>query len=171
MHRCLLTAALTTVFLLGHVTLSIYPETAIAQQPESEVMFKRRISSRIDAVQSQVKMLERKLRGEDDEGGSGEYTAMTGIGQQLKTVDEQCRALERDLMRMSVGTSYDVYQRQRQLEYYVMGLENQVREIRKYLNEPAGEDAPPAQATPEPDAEEDGVSDEDWAADWATGDP
>ena len=74
-------------------------------------------------------------------------------------------------MRMtSVGSPYDIYEQQRRMEYSVYVLEQQVQDLRRWIR-PADEDedAPANDEPLQPEDPEDGISDEDWAADWATG--
>ena len=92
---------------------------------------------------------------------------------QLEQLDEECRELERAIDSLGMRSSGPpglVYDQQRQIEYYVWGIERRVQQIRRWMR--AEEDEPESSVEPQPeiDTEEDGISDEDWAADWAKGD-
>lgn len=166
---------LMTLFSAGLVGVA-WPVEAVAQQPEPEQAFTMRMSSRVDSIQSQIRRLERELDGDGSTEGEprGNYDTMSGIRQRLKALDEQCRDVERELRGLSMSRSaYEEYQRQQNIDYYVMGLEQQLREIRNWMRQGEEEDnaepSPQPQPKPGPDTVEDGITDEDWAEEWATG--
>ena len=174
MARHILFGLLTAALLSSAAVILVYPAPAGAQQPQDPQMFEMRMSARIDSVQMRIKVLENELTGgESRDRGASDFDSGGGLLGQLDALDEQCRELERELDSMSrsnIGFPSQVYQQQRQIEYYIWGLERQVQQIRKSVNaedEPAESSVEPQ---PEIDTEEDGISDEDWAAEWAKGD-
>lgn len=174
MGRHFLFGLLTTAWLWGAFSLLVYPAPAAAQQPQDPQMFEMRMSARIDSVQMRIKVLENELTGgEPRDRGSSEFDSGGGLLGQLDELDKQCRELERELDSMSrsnIGFPSQVYEQQRQVEYYIWGLERQIQQIRRWMNaenDPAESSVEPK---PEIDTEEEGISDEDWAAEWAKGD-
>lgn len=137
-------------------------------------MFRVRMSSRIDMVQMRIKSLENELTGEGSgERGSSDFEAGGGMLRQLEDLDKQCRDLERQidsLTSRSMGFPSQVYEQQRQIEYYVWTLDRQVQQIRQWLHPADDKTESSVEPPPEIDTEEDGISDEDWAAEWAKGD-
>lgn len=170
--RLLLTAAL----ILGTGAISTYPTAVSAQAPQDTLVFNRRMESRIDAVQMRIGRLQKDLDGgevQEEQPRSGGHDTNAGVRNRLDALDEQCRELARELRRMStnVGTPYDIYQRQRRMEYSVYALERQVQDLRRWIQpDEDDEDAPANDGPAQPEEPEDGISDEDWAADWAKGD-
>lgn len=174
MARHLLFGVLTAALLSGATAVLVYPAPAAAQQPQDPQMFEMRMSARIDSVQMRIKMLENELTGgEPRDRGTSDFDAGGGLLGQLDELDKQCRELERELDSMSrsnIGFPSQVSQQQRQVEYYIWSIERQLQQIRQWMNaedEPAESSVEPK---PEIDTEEDGISDEDWAAEWAKGD-
>lgn len=173
MRRHFLFGLVAMALFLGAAAFTIYPVTAAAQEdPQS---FNRRMGARIDAVQMRIKNLEKQLTsGTAEEGRPSKYDPDSGLLRQLEELDEQCRKLEREIGSLgmrSVGPPGHIYEQQREVEYYVWGLESRVQQIRRWMNSADDEPDSSVEPRPQPDTEEDGVSDEDWAADWAKGDP
>lgn len=175
MDRPIFFGLLVTALLLGTGALTVYPLTAAAQQPQDPQLFGMRMSARIDAVQMRIKALENELTGgETRERGSSDYEAGGGLLGQLEDLDQQCRELERELDSMglrSMGFPSRIYEQQREVEYYVWALERQLQQIRRWMHPAEDETESSVEERSEIDTEEDGISDEDWAADWATSDP
>ena len=159
--------------LLGSVPFFAYPQSAGAQQPQDPHMFGTRMSARIDRVQARIKNLQNELTsGEQGDGGSSEFEAGGGVLGELEALEEQCRKLQRELDSGTLrggGPPSVIYDRQRQIEYYVWGMERQLQEIRRWMRPQDDETESSVEPRPEVDTEEDGISDEDWAADWAKG--
>ena len=174
MRRKFLHGLIAAVLLVGAGTTTIYPLTAAAQQPQDPQMFNRRMSARIDSVQMRIKNFEKELRGETGaEGRPSPYDPDSGMLRRLEDLDEECRKLEREIGSLgmrSMGLPNQVYDQQREIEYYVWSLEQQLQQIRRWIRAEDEESVSPVEEKPGPDTEEDGVSDEDWAADWAKGD-
>lgn len=163
--------------IMGTGVISTYPGAVSAQTPQNEQMFNRRMESRVEAVQMRIRRMRNDLDdGEMDEGQprSGGYDTNAGVRNRLDALDEQCRELERELRRMgitNVGTPYDIYEQQRRMEYNVYVLERQVQDLRRWIRPAEGDEEPTAGDEPaQPEEPEDGVSEEDWAAEWAKGD-
>ena len=175
MRRHFLFNLVAVTLLLGAGATAIYPLTAAAQQPQDPQSFSRRMSGRTDAVQMRIKNLEKQLtNGTAEDGRPSQYDPDSGLLRQLEELDEQCRELEREMGSLgmrSVGPPGHIYEQQREIEYYVWGLESRVQQIRRWMNSADDEPDSSVEPRPEPDTEEDGISDEDWAADWAKGDP
>ena len=169
-------SAVTVVLMTGLLALAMHADYAMAQQPQSQHIFYQRMGSRIDTVQAQIKGLQKELSsdasGKDGRGPSA-YDSNSGIYQQLKAMDDQCRDLERELRSLGSGSfdsGYDIYRRQQSIEYYVTAMERQVRQMRKWVRQPDDAEGGRAGDREEtPMEEEDGVSDEDWAEEWAKG--
>ena len=173
MGRHFLFNLVAMTLLLGAGACTIYPLTAAAQEdPQS---FNRRMSARIDAVQMRIKNLEKQLTSETAaEGRPSQYDPDSGLLRQLEDLDEQCRELEREIGSLgmrSIGPPGAIYEQQREVEYYVWGLESRVQQIRRWMRSAEDEPDSSVEPRPEPDTEEDGISDDDWAAEWAEGDP
>jgi len=170
MSRLFLCGLAAKILLLGAGVFTVYPLTAAAQQPQDPHVFGQRMSTRIDVVQMQISKLEKDLAGEAPrDGRPSQYDADSGLLRRLEELDEQCRELERELTRASLGPPNVIYQQQMEINYYVTVLERQVRDIRRSLRNKAAEDAQPGQADPEQEQEQDGMSDEEWAEEWAKG--
>lgn len=176
MIRFLTPAATLMALFFAALGGAAYPLSAEAQQPEPEQAFSMRMSSRVDSIQSQIKRLQRDLDGEgsSEDRPRGNYDTNSGVRNQLKALDEQCRDLERELrgLGMTPRNAYEEYQRQRSIEYYVTGLEQQLRDIRRWMQQGDEEDSADESPEPKPgsDTVEDGITDEDWAEEWAKGD-
>ncbi len=69
-----------------------------------------------------------------------------------------------------MGTPGLIYDQQRQIEYHVWGLESQVQQIGRWMRPAEDEVNSSVEPPPEIDTQEDGISDDDWAAEWARGD-
>ncbi len=168
-------SAVTVALVTGLLALAAHADYAMAQQPQSQQIFSQRMGSRIDTVQAQIKGLQKELSGEasgKDGRGPSAYDSNSGIHQQLKAMDDQCRDLERELRSMGSGSfdsGYDVYRKQQSIEYYVTAMERQVRQLRKWVQQPDDAEGGRAGQPEETPMEEDGVSDEDWAEEWAKG--
>ena len=172
MSRYVVSSLLAMALLSGAVLFLAFPPTAGAQQPQDPQMFRMRMGSRIDGIQMRIKALEKEFTG--GESGEGEFEAGGGLLGQLDDLDKQCRDLEREIDSMSsrsMGFPGQVYDQQRQIEQYVWALERQVQQIRRWMHPEEHETESSVEPQPEIDTEEDGISDEDWAAEWATGDP
>ena len=137
-------------------------------------MFSMRMSSRIDAVRMRIKSFENELTGgESRDRGASEFDTGGGLLGQLDALDEQCRELKREVDAMrtsSMGLPGQLYEQQRQVEYYVWALERELQQIRRWARAEEVEPESSVEPKPEIDTEEDGISDEDWAAEWAKGD-
>jgi TolA-binding protein len=173
MSRNFVCALTVLALLLGAAALLVYPLNAGAQQPQDPHLFEQRMSARIDAVQMRIRNLEKELAGETPrQGRTSEYDGDSGLLRQLEELDKRCRELEREIDSIgmkSVGPPVHIYEQQRQLEYYVRGLERQVQQIRRWMQAVDDDADRSVEPHPTPDTEEDGISDEDWAADWAKG--
>ena len=167
---------LAIALIVGAGVISTYPGAVSAQAPQDTLMFQRRMESRIDAVQMRIGRLQKDLDGGEVQEGqprSGGSDTNMGVRNRLDALDQQCRELERELRRIgsNVGTPYDIYQRQRHMEYSVYALERQVQDLRRWIHPDEDEEDAPANDGPaQPEEPDDGVTEEDWAADWAKGD-
>ena len=160
--------------ILSMLALAVYPPGAAAQSPRSEQIFIQRMASRVDSMQFQIRRLQKELDGGADVEGrprSGDTGSVSGLRRQLDAMDEQCRQLERRLRGMGIsssGSPHEVYEQQRQIEYNVYTLERQLVDIRRWIKPPEEEEKP-VETEAEPDEPEDGMTDEEWAEQWATG--
>jgi hypothetical protein len=168
---------LAIALIVGAGVISTYPGAVSAQAPQNEQMFNRRMESRVEAVQMRIRRLQKDLDDgdiEEKQPRSGGYDTNAGVRNRLDALDEQCRELERELRRMgitNVGTPYDIYEQQRRMEYNVYVLERQVQDLRRWIHPDEDEEDAPANDGPaQPEEPDDGVTEEDWAADWAKGD-
>ena len=175
MGRQFLTGLLVTALLVGAASFLAYPPTATAQQPQDPQMFKMRMGSRIDSIQMRIKALEKEITGgEPRDRSTSEFDTGGGLLGQLDEIDKQCRDLERELDSMStrsMGFPSQVYEQQRQIEYYILNLDRQVQQVRRWMHPEEDKAESSVEPKPEIDTNEDGISDEDWAAEWAKGDP
>jgi TolA-binding protein len=163
--------------IVGAAALMSYPSGVSAQAPQNEQVFNRRMESRVEALQMRIRNLRNDLddgEAQEDRPRSGGYDTNTGVRNRLDALDEQCRELEREIRRMgisSVGTSYDIYEQQRRVEYNVYVLERQLQDLRRWIRPADDDEEAPANDMPAPpDEPDDGISDEDWAEEWARGD-
>ena len=161
---------------IGAIAAASYPSGVSAQAPQNPQIFNRRMESRVEAVQMRIRNLRQGLDGgeaQDDRPRSGGYDTNAGVRNRLEALDKQCEELEREIRRMgitNVGTPYDIYEQQRRMEYNVYVLERQVQDLRRWIRPQDDDDeAPATDAPPQPDEPDDGVSEEDWAEEWAKG--
>ena len=169
-------AGLIAALVIGAVAAASYPSGVSAQAPQNEQVFNRRMESRVEAVQMRIRNLRQDLDGgeaQEDRPRSGGHDTNAGVRTRLDALDKQCQELEREIRRMgitNVGTPYDIYEQQRRMEYNVYVLERQVQDLRRWIR-PQDEDdeAPASDLTPQPDEPDDGVSEENWAEEWAKG--
>jgi hypothetical protein len=167
---------LATVFFLATLTAAAYPTAVSAQAPQNEQLFNRRMESRIDAVQLRIRRLRQDLdegAAQDDRPRSGGSGTNAGLHNSLDALEKQCEELERELRRMgmsSIGTPYDIYEQQRRMEYNVYVLERRAQDMRRWIRPARDDDEDPVNDVPaQPEEPDDGISDEDWAEEWAKG--
>jgi len=170
---------LTMLTLSGMVYATLLaPVVVQAQRAESEQMFNRRMDSRLDRVIMDCRRIRRDFEPTDEDGKRqrSRYDPDSGLLKQLETIEKAAREQRREL-DMSTGptprTDYDLYMYQQQVQYNVRNLEEHVHYIRDMVRDMEAreekQNAPVEEQSPD-ERDEDGVSDEDWAEEWARGD-
>lgn len=174
----MLRTAILVPLLVTGFAFTLAPVEVGAQTPESEFTFTRRMTARIERIQMEIRSIQRQYFPEDTRKArtgsrprrSGSYG---GVWTQLEALAEQCKQQEREVRnigRSTFGTPYDIYRAQQYAEYNIRGLDNQLSYIKKYLREMDKEEQDAAADHAEQQApEEQELSDEDWAEEWAKG--